>query len=67
MNELLLEPAYVVNRSPGRPEFEEIRRRLAEAGVTLAGRFATWDYLSIEESFDSGWLAGATVREGVRV
>ena len=67
VNELLLEPAYVVNRSPGRPEFEEIRRRLAEAGVTLAGRFATWDYLSIEESFDSGWLAGATVREAVRV
>jgi protoporphyrinogen oxidase len=67
VSERRLAPAYVVNRSPGRPEFERIRERLAEAGVVLAGRFGTWDYLSIEESFDSGWLAGKAVREAARV
>jgi protoporphyrinogen oxidase len=67
VSERRLAPAYVVNRSPGRPEFERIQERLAEAGVVLAGRFGTWDYLSIEESFESGWWAGKAVREAARV
>jgi len=33
----------------------------------LAGRFGTWDYFSIEESFDSGFRVGTTVREATRV
>ncbi len=67
VSEHLLSPAYVVHRAPGRPEFEAIREQLAEANVSLAGRFGTWDYFSIEESFDSGWKVGTTVREATRV
>jgi protoporphyrinogen oxidase len=63
----LISPAYVVHRSPGRPELEALREQLAAAGVILAGRFGTWDYLSIEESFESGWRAGAAVRAANRV
>ena len=39
---------------------------LAAGGVVLAGRFGTWDYLSIEESFESGWRAGVAIREVAR-
>lgn len=67
VTERLLAPAYVVHRSPGRPELEGIRDLLAESGVVLAGRFGTWDYLSIEESFESGWRAGVEMREAARV
>ena len=67
VSEHLLSPSYVVNRSPGRPEFERIRELLAEGNVSLAGRFGTWDYFSIEESFDSGFRVGTTVREATRV
>jgi protoporphyrinogen oxidase len=67
VTERLLTPAYVVHRSPGRPEFEEVRELLARGGVVPAGRFGTWDYLSIEESFESGWRAGAAIREAARV
>jgi protoporphyrinogen oxidase len=63
----LLSPAYVVHRSPGRAEFEGIHELLAEGNVLTAGRFGTWDYFSIEESFDSGWRVGTTVREATRV
>jgi protoporphyrinogen oxidase len=66
-SEHLLSPAYVVNRSPGRAEFEAIRELLAEGNVSIAGRFGTWDYFSIEESFDSGWRVGTAVREETRV
>jgi protoporphyrinogen oxidase len=67
ISEHLLSPAYVVHRSPGRAEFEVIRELLAEGNVLLAGRFGTWDYFSIEESFDSGWRVGTAVREETRV
>jgi hypothetical protein len=67
VSEHLLSPSYVVHRAPGRPEFEAIREQLAEANVSLAGRFGTWDYFSIEESFESGYLVGTTVREETRV
>ena len=67
VSERRLAPAYVVHRSPGRPEFEAIRELLAEGGVALAGRFGMWDYLSIEESFDSGWRVGTANREATRV
>lgn len=63
----LLSPAYVVNRSPGRAEFDVIRELLAYGNVLLAGRFGTWDYFSIEESFESGWRVGTRVREATRV
>ena len=58
VTERLLTPAYVVHRSPGRPELEAVRELLAAKDVVLAGRFGAWDYLSIEESFESGWRAG---------
>jgi protoporphyrinogen oxidase len=67
VSEHLLSPAYVVHRSPGRPEFDAIRDLLAEGNVSVAGRFGTWDYFSIEESFDSGWRVGTTIREATRV
>jgi protoporphyrinogen oxidase len=50
-------PAYVVQRAPGRATFTEIGQILAEYDVVLAGRFGTWDYLSIEEAFTSGICA----------
>jgi protoporphyrinogen oxidase len=53
-DELLISPAYVVHRAPGRSAFAELERVLREHGVWLAGRFGTWDYLSVEESFESG-------------
>ncbi len=67
VSERLLAPAYVVHRSPGRPEFDAIRELLAGGGASLAGRFGTWDYLSIEDAFGSGWRAGAALREATRV
>jgi protoporphyrinogen oxidase len=56
-DELLISPAYVVQRAPGRIAFTRLERTLREHGVRLAGRFGTWDYLSIEESFESGTRA----------
>lgn len=53
-----ISPAYVVRRAPGRAAFGELERTLRHHGVWLAGRFGTWDYLSIEEAFDSGERAG---------
>jgi protoporphyrinogen oxidase len=67
VSEHLLSPSYVVHRSPGRAEFEGIRELLADGSVSVAGRFGTWDYFSIEESFESGFHVGTTVREATRV
>jgi protoporphyrinogen oxidase len=52
-----ISPAYVIRRSPGRSAFGELERTLSHHGVCLAGRFGTWDYLSIEEAFESGGRA----------
>jgi protoporphyrinogen oxidase len=49
-----ISPAYVVRRAPGRAAFAELERTLREHGVWLAGRFGTWDYLSVEGAFESG-------------
>jgi protoporphyrinogen oxidase len=57
VTERLIAPAYVVHRAAGRPEHVALRERLAAHGVRLAGRFGSWDYLSMEESFVSGWEA----------
>jgi len=57
VTERLIAPAYVVHRAAGRPEHAALRERLAGYGVRLAGRFGSWDYLSMEESFVSGWEA----------
>jgi protoporphyrinogen oxidase len=54
LGETLISPAYVVRRSPGRPAFSALRSVLRDHGIVLAGRFGAWDYLSIEESFESG-------------
>ena len=53
-DEFLISPAYVVQRAPERDAFAEIERTLREHGLFLAGRFGTWDYLSVEEAFESG-------------
>jgi protoporphyrinogen oxidase len=55
--ETVISPAYVVRRAPERPAFAELERTLTAHGVLLAGRFGTWDYLSVEEAFDSGLRA----------
>jgi protoporphyrinogen oxidase len=52
-----ISPAYVVRRAPGRAAFAELEQMLRAHGVWLAGRFGTWDYLSIEEAFASGQRA----------
>ena len=52
--EILISPAYVVQRAPGRNAFAELERVFRGQGVWLAGRFGTWDYLSVEEAFESG-------------
>jgi hypothetical protein len=49
-----LRPAYVVNREPGTSPTSAVEQCLVEHGVRLAGRYGTWDYLSMEESFLSG-------------
>ena len=67
VTERLLTPAYVVNRSPGRPELEAVRELLAGKDVVLAGRFGAWDYLSMEESFESGWRVAAALPETAHV
>jgi protoporphyrinogen oxidase len=67
VSERLISPSYVVYRSAGRPEFDAINELLREGGVALAGRFGTWDYLSIEESFESGWRVGRTVGAAAHV
>ncbi len=56
-DELLISPAYVVHRAPGRTEFAALERRLREHEVWLGGRFGTWDYLSVEGAFESGTRA----------
>ena len=53
-DEYTISPAYVVERAPGRPEFAELERHLASQGVRLAGRFGSWDYMSIEDAYVSG-------------
>jgi protoporphyrinogen oxidase len=62
--ELLITPAYVVHRARGRSAFATLARTLREHGVVLAGRFGTWDYLSIEESFESGVRAARACVDG---
>jgi protoporphyrinogen oxidase len=52
--ERTISPAYVVHRARGRTAFAKLGRTLREHGVWLAGRFGTWDYLSVEEAFESG-------------
>lgn len=62
VREVVVAPAYVVYRSPGREEFREIREALAGHGVALAGRFGAWDYLSMEGAFRSGWTSALPAR-----
>lgn len=61
--DFLISPAYVVHRAPGRFDFASLRRLLATHRIELAGRFGSWDYLSVEEAFDSGLEAAAAVLE----
>ena len=57
VSEVILSPAYVVWRSPGRPWFKERTARLEREHVQVAGRFGRWDYMSMEDAFASGWDA----------
>lgn len=54
MTERVVAPAYVVHRADGRRAFGELAARLSSWSVELAGRYGTWNYLSIEEAFASG-------------
>jgi protoporphyrinogen oxidase len=67
--EIVLSPAYVVWRAAGRPWFREMAEMLRERGVLLAGRFGTWEYLSLEGAYASGMAAAEAVagREVARV
>jgi protoporphyrinogen oxidase len=66
VSERRLSPAYVIRRAPGRRELGETGAMLAGHGVHLAGRFGTWDYLSIEEAFWSGLGAADASSESER-
>jgi len=57
VSEVVLSPAYVVWRSPGRSWFAERTAGLARQRVEVAGRFGRWDYFSMEDAFASGWAA----------
>jgi protoporphyrinogen oxidase len=57
VSEVVLSPAYVVCRSPGRGFFAEHTEHLARHDVQVAGRFGRWDYLSMEGAFASGLAA----------
>lgn len=61
VSEVRLSPAYVVHRSSGRSEFDQIRKHLDAHGVYVAGRFGTWDYLSMEGAYLSGLKAAEQV------
>ncbi|HEX5725835.1 MAG TPA: FAD-dependent oxidoreductase, partial [Longimicrobiaceae bacterium] len=61
VREVVIDPAYVVHRAPGREAFRDLREALARHGVATAGRFGSWDYLSMEGAFRSGWQAAAPV------
>jgi len=49
-----LQPAYVIRRRDGSDVLRSLEDRLLRSGVRVAGRYGTWDYLSMEESFLSG-------------
>lgn len=61
VDEILIDPAYVVFRAEGRSVFDELRFELEEEGVTLAGRYGVWDYLSMDEAYLSGRSAALKV------
>lgn len=61
ISDIVLEPAYVICRSPGRKWFSELAETLRSFDVILAGRFGLWDYLSIEGAFVSGMRAANTL------
>lgn len=65
IDEILIDPAYVVFRSEGRSVFDDLRFELEQQGVTLAGRYGVWDYLSMDEAYLSGRSAAlkATCKE----
>jgi protoporphyrinogen oxidase len=54
IHEILISPAYIINRAPSCQEIQELITYLASIEILVAGRFGAWDYLSMEESFDSG-------------
>lgn len=54
IDEILIDPAYVVFRAEGRSIFEELRLELEDQGVILAGRYGIWDYFSMDEAYLSG-------------
>lgn len=56
---VLIAPAYVVHRSPGREHFSRLRGALESRAIYLAGRFGAWDYLSMDEAFSSGRAAAS--------
>jgi hypothetical protein len=56
----------VVRRAPGRRYFADITAKLARQCVHLAGRFGTWNYLSIEEAFESGIQAASAATGSVQ-
>jgi protoporphyrinogen oxidase len=55
----LIAPAYVANRMETDARLQSIAAQLREKDVILAGRFGTWEYLSLEDAYLSGADAAA--------
>jgi len=54
IDELSIDPAYVIDRSEGRRDFQDAFDCLAAHGIFATGRYGRWDYLSMEDSFLDG-------------
>ncbi|MYM82959.1 NAD(P)-binding protein [Duganella sp. FT50W] len=62
-DELMISPAYVLDRSPGRPAFAALFTQLEALGVYSTGRYGRWDYLSMEDAFIDGIRAAQRILE----
>jgi len=56
----VIAPAYVANRMETDARLQSIASALRAEDVILAGRFGTWEYLSLEDAYLSGTEAAST-------
>jgi protoporphyrinogen oxidase len=54
----LIAPAYVAHRMSTTPRLQNLARNLERHGIYVAGRYGSWDYLSLEQAYLNGWQVG---------
>ncbi len=62
---MVIDPAYVIHRQSGSGGRSRLAQQLAAAGMWLAGRYGSWEYHSMEESFLSGKAAAEAAISGL--